>query len=86
MNAGFPVGFALTPYASVLACENPKPSQTKLRVLEYGAYDGEPATKVLLQPLTGKTLDNVILVIVTIFKLFYYGVLCGTYLCICRNI
>ncbi|TSK87471.1 RNA pseudouridylate synthase domain-containing protein 1 [Bagarius yarrelli] len=36
-------------------CENPKPSQTFLTVLEYGSYDGEPATKVLLQPLTGRT-------------------------------
>ncbi|XP_062387327.1 RNA pseudouridylate synthase domain-containing protein 1 [Sardina pilchardus] len=36
-------------------CENPKPSQTELTVLEYGTYDGEPATKVLLQPLTGRT-------------------------------
>ncbi|XP_028842044.1 RNA pseudouridylate synthase domain-containing protein 1 [Denticeps clupeoides] len=37
------------------ACENPKPSQTVLRVLEYGTYEGEPVTKVLLQPLTGRT-------------------------------
>ncbi|KAF4092284.1 hypothetical protein AMELA_G00019140 [Ameiurus melas] len=36
-------------------CENPKPSQTLLTVLEYGSYDGEPVTKVLLQPLTGRT-------------------------------
>ncbi|XP_062875086.1 RNA pseudouridylate synthase domain-containing protein 1 [Trichomycterus rosablanca] len=36
-------------------CENPKPSQTLLSVLEYGSYDGEAATKVLLQPLTGRT-------------------------------
>ncbi|KAG5279428.1 hypothetical protein AALO_G00077680 [Alosa alosa] len=36
-------------------CENPKPSQTELKVLEYGTYDGEPVTKVLLQPLTGRT-------------------------------
>lgn len=38
----------------VIGCENPKPSQTLLTVLEYGSYDGEPVTKVLLQPLTGK--------------------------------
>ncbi|XP_008413932.1 RNA pseudouridylate synthase domain-containing protein 1 [Poecilia reticulata] len=36
-------------------CENPKPSQTELIVLEYGVYDGDPVTKVLLQPLTGRT-------------------------------
>lgn len=34
-------------------CENPKPCQTELTVLEYGLYDGDPVTKVLLQPLTG---------------------------------
>lgn len=36
-------------------CENPKPCQTELIVLEYGMYDGDPVTKVLLQPLTGRT-------------------------------
>ncbi|KAF7654981.1 hypothetical protein LDENG_00062020 [Lucifuga dentata] len=36
-------------------CENPKPSQTELTVLEFGLYDGDPVTKVLLQPLTGRT-------------------------------
>uniref|UniRef100_A0A3Q3WGR7 Pseudouridine synthase RsuA/RluA-like domain-containing protein n=1 Tax=Mola mola TaxID=94237 RepID=A0A3Q3WGR7_MOLML len=36
-------------------CKNPKPCQTELTVLEYGLYDEEPATKVLLQPLTGRT-------------------------------
>ncbi|XP_054890936.1 RNA pseudouridylate synthase domain-containing protein 1 [Poeciliopsis prolifica] len=36
-------------------CENPKPSQTELIVLEFGVYDGDPVTKVLLQPLTGRT-------------------------------
>ncbi|XP_008286942.1 RNA pseudouridylate synthase domain-containing protein 1 [Stegastes partitus] len=36
-------------------CENPKPCQTELTVLEYGMYDGDPVTKVLLQPLTGRT-------------------------------
>ncbi|XP_023677785.1 RNA pseudouridylate synthase domain-containing protein 1 [Paramormyrops kingsleyae] len=36
-------------------CENPKPCQTVLTVLEYGSYDGDPVTKVLLQPLTGRT-------------------------------
>ncbi|XP_051996076.1 RNA pseudouridylate synthase domain-containing protein 1 isoform X1 [Xyrauchen texanus] len=36
-------------------CENPKPCQTELTVLEYGTYEGDPVTKVLLQPLTGRT-------------------------------
>ncbi|KAF3700349.1 RNA pseudouridylate synthase domain-containing protein 1 [Channa argus] len=36
-------------------CENPKPCQTELTVLEYGMYDGDSVTKVLLQPLTGRT-------------------------------
>lgn len=36
-------------------CENPKPCQTELMVLEFGLYDGDPVTKVLLQPLTGRT-------------------------------
>ncbi|CAL8305894.1 unnamed protein product [Merluccius merluccius] len=36
-------------------CENPKACQTELSVLEYGTYNGEPATKVLLEPLTGRT-------------------------------
>nr|XP_055049082.1 RNA pseudouridylate synthase domain-containing protein 1 [Misgurnus anguillicaudatus] len=36
-------------------CENPKPCQTKLTVLEHGSYEGDPVTKVLLQPMTGRT-------------------------------
>ncbi|KAM9013348.1 RNA pseudouridylate synthase domain-containing protein 1 isoform 2-T3 [Ara ararauna] len=36
-------------------CENPKPCQTELIVLEHGSYSGDPVTKVLLQPLTGRT-------------------------------
>ncbi|XP_068102806.1 RNA pseudouridylate synthase domain-containing protein 1 [Hyperolius riggenbachi] len=36
-------------------CENAKPCQTDLTVLQYGLYKGEPVTKVLLQPLTGRT-------------------------------
>ncbi|XP_047427259.1 RNA pseudouridylate synthase domain-containing protein 1 isoform X2 [Mugil cephalus] len=36
-------------------CENPKPCQTELTVLEFGSYDSDPVTKVLLQPLTGRT-------------------------------
>ncbi|KAI3360068.1 hypothetical protein L3Q82_014385 [Scortum barcoo] len=36
-------------------CENPKLCQTELTVLEYGLYDGDSVTKVLLQPLTGRT-------------------------------
>lgn len=36
-------------------CENSKPCQTELMALEYGLYDGDPVTKVLLLPLTGRT-------------------------------
>lgn len=36
-------------------CENPKPSLTELVVLEHGAYGGDPVSKVLLKPLTGRT-------------------------------
>ncbi|KAM8962040.1 RNA pseudouridylate synthase domain-containing protein 1 [Pelodytes ibericus] len=36
-------------------CENPKPCQTDLVVLQHGLYKGDPVTKVLLQPLTGRT-------------------------------
>ncbi|XP_038619122.1 RNA pseudouridylate synthase domain-containing protein 1 isoform X2 [Tachyglossus aculeatus] len=36
-------------------CENAKPCRTELWVLEHGTYGGEPVTKVLLQPLTGRT-------------------------------
>ncbi|XP_004706178.2 RNA pseudouridylate synthase domain-containing protein 1 [Echinops telfairi] len=36
-------------------CENPKPSLTELMVLEHGLYSGDPVSKVLLQPLTGRT-------------------------------
>ncbi|XP_052345036.1 RNA pseudouridylate synthase domain-containing protein 1-like [Oncorhynchus keta] len=36
-------------------CENPKPCRSQLTVLEYGDYDGDPVTKVMLQPLTGRT-------------------------------
>ncbi|CAL9693749.1 unnamed protein product [Knipowitschia caucasica] len=36
-------------------CENPKPCLTELTVLQFGLYDGEPVTKVLLKPLTGRT-------------------------------
>lgn len=39
-----------------LGCENPKHCQTELTVLEYGLYDNDPVTKVLLQPLTGISL------------------------------
>ncbi|KAG8432124.1 hypothetical protein GDO86_011431 [Hymenochirus boettgeri] len=38
-----------------LGCENAKPCQTNLIVLEHGSYKGDPVTKVLLQPLTGRT-------------------------------
>ncbi|XP_066498406.1 RNA pseudouridylate synthase domain-containing protein 1 [Hoplias malabaricus] len=36
-------------------CENPKLSETELTVLEYGEYNGDLVTKVLLQPRTGRT-------------------------------
>ncbi|XP_051488465.1 RNA pseudouridylate synthase domain-containing protein 1 isoform X3 [Apus apus] len=36
-------------------CDNPKPCQSELVVLEHGSYSGDPVTKVLLQPLTGRT-------------------------------
>ncbi|KAF5928230.1 RNA pseudouridylate synthase domain-containing protein 1 [Diceros bicornis minor] len=36
-------------------CENPKPSLTELVVLELGLYAGDPVSKVLLRPLTGRT-------------------------------
>lgn len=44
----------IQPLFHLPGCENPKPCQTNLTVLEYGLYDGDPVTKVLLQPLTGK--------------------------------
>ncbi|POI29962.1 hypothetical protein CIB84_006289 [Bambusicola thoracicus] len=40
---------------STEGCENPKPCQSELIVLEHGSYSGDPVTKVLLQPLTGRT-------------------------------
>lgn len=43
----------------VVGCENPKPCQTELTVLEYGEYDGDPVTKVLLQPLTGTVSSTI---------------------------
>lgn len=36
-----------------LGCQNPKPCRSGMTVLEYGSYDGDPVTKVLLQPFTG---------------------------------
>uniref|UniRef100_A0A8C5Q2G8 RNA pseudouridine synthase domain containing 1 n=1 Tax=Leptobrachium leishanense TaxID=445787 RepID=A0A8C5Q2G8_9ANUR len=36
-------------------CQNAKPCQTDLIVLQHGLYKGDPVTKVLLQPLTGRT-------------------------------
>ncbi|XP_040829926.1 RNA pseudouridylate synthase domain-containing protein 1 isoform X2 [Ochotona curzoniae] len=36
-------------------CENPKPSLTELALLEHGSYAGDPVSKVLLKPLTGRT-------------------------------
>ncbi|KFO86526.1 RNA pseudouridylate synthase domain-containing protein 1, partial [Buceros rhinoceros silvestris] len=37
-----------------IGCENPKPCQSELIVLEHGSYSGDPVTKVLLQQLTGR--------------------------------
>lgn len=34
-------------------CEKPRPASTGLSVLQYGYYDGQPATKVILVPFTG---------------------------------
>ncbi|OCT64445.1 RNA pseudouridylate synthase domain-containing protein 1 isoform X2 [Xenopus laevis] len=39
----------------VPGCKNAKPCQTDLFVLQHGSYKGDPVTKVLLQPLTGRT-------------------------------
>ncbi|XP_032826098.2 RNA pseudouridylate synthase domain-containing protein 1 [Petromyzon marinus] len=36
-------------------CDNPKPCLTELTVLQTGRYGDDPATKVLLQPVTGRT-------------------------------
>ncbi|XP_073414535.1 RNA pseudouridylate synthase domain-containing protein 1 [Dendrobates tinctorius] len=36
-------------------CKNSKPCHTDLLVLQHGLYKGDPVTKVLLQPLTGRT-------------------------------
>ncbi|CAH2307383.1 RNA pseudouridylate synthase domain-containing 1 [Pelobates cultripes] len=38
-----------------VGCDNAKPCQTDLTVLQHGLYKGDPVTKVLLQPLTGRT-------------------------------
>ncbi|XP_062956321.1 RNA pseudouridylate synthase domain-containing protein 1 isoform X2 [Cynocephalus volans] len=40
---------------STQGCKNPKPSLTELVVLEHGLYAGDPVSKVLLKPLTGRT-------------------------------
>lgn len=40
----------------IAGCDNPKPCQSELIVLEHGSYSGDPVTKVLLQPLTGGSL------------------------------
>lgn len=46
-------GITNPPLALLAGCENPKPCQSELIVLEHGSYSGDPVTKVLLQPLTG---------------------------------
>ncbi|NXV09819.1 RUSD1 protein, partial [Cettia cetti] len=48
-------GPSQTPVHLPAGCENPKPCQSELVVLEHGSYSGDPVTKVLLQPLTGRT-------------------------------
>ena len=35
-------------------CEEPRPAFTTVVLLEHGTYDGQPASKVLLIPRTGK--------------------------------
>lgn len=35
-------------------CVNPRTSVTRLLVLERGVFDGYPATKVILKPITGR--------------------------------
>ncbi|KAJ7992030.1 hypothetical protein DPEC_G00274350 [Dallia pectoralis] len=62
MTLDFPIGKNTTEgrthmmcVQSTEGCENPKPCETQLLVLEYGFYDDDPVTKVLLQPLTGRT-------------------------------
>lgn len=54
------LGWSRQPLHLVLltGCENPKPSVTELVVLEQGLYAGDPVSKVLLQPLTGKSGDR----------------------------
>lgn len=47
------LGVRKPPLDLVAGCENPKPCQSELIVLEHGSYSGDPVTKVLLQPLTG---------------------------------
>lgn len=47
------LGGADPPPDLIAGCENPKPCQSELIVLEHGSYSGDPVTKVLLQPLTG---------------------------------
>ncbi|NXT60907.1 RUSD1 protein, partial [Chaetops frenatus] len=46
-------GIPSPPLDLLAGCENPKPCQSELMVLEHGSYSGDPVTKVLLQPLTG---------------------------------
>ena len=35
-------------------CSDAKPSETEIKVLSKGIYNGDPVTKVLLRPLTGR--------------------------------
>ena len=36
------------------SCVNHRPARTRLVVLERGSYDGDPVTKILLAPITGR--------------------------------
>uniref|UniRef100_UPI00358E7DE7 RNA pseudouridylate synthase domain-containing protein 1 n=1 Tax=Myxine glutinosa TaxID=7769 RepID=UPI00358E7DE7 len=53
--AGSTEGLMCVEGVGVPGCENPKPCLTRLTVLQIGFYDGQPASKVLLQPITGRT-------------------------------
>ena len=39
--------------ANRVECSNPRPARTVLVSLEHGYYNGHPASKVLLKPVTG---------------------------------
>lgn len=41
-------------YAMIIGNKEAKDSLTKVKILEYGTYNGEPSTKLLLEPKTGR--------------------------------